>query len=294
MNSSGNIHPSLVATLRLILSSLSCLFFILSVSAQAETWTVIDDINALKFEQCQKDLKTGIFGPHHSEFNSWNHTDKHDEFASLGLDLSHYQIQKNESSDGCSNPVLSGVLVKKFADWNRQHANGFELINPSDFAFKDLKRVILIIKIDKARSSIPSQAEVISHFAGHSDAKTLSKLDKGNINLSIGLYANSENDGRSYNAEKVLAISPLIGFDKWMKVSIPLNELSLYSEENYASTEIPLAGFEQRVIEGVRITAETEDKKVLRNLNGELFRDGKAPPELFKEIGVSLLGFYFE
>jgi hypothetical protein len=235
-----------------------------------------------------------FFGPSQTQYNAWNHTANGDVYSGLAQALEHYDFKLLYAKQPHSTPILDGILVKKLGDWSQQHSTGLEFSPESDIAFKDVKALEMIIAIDPSQSFIPSQSKIKADFGKFTDEKTLQEYAKSEINISLALYAYFSDDTRepSYNAEYLLALAPENHSKGYLSVTIPIEQFRLYTEQNYASTDIQIDDFSDRLVEGIRMMGESSNKKVLRNYNGDIYEAQSPPPELFKEVGISLFGLY--
>ena len=172
------------------------------------------------------------------------------------------------------------VLVKKIADWDRQHSNGFERnILAHGYKFGDIENLVVDIKINSTNTSIPSVASLKTIYASYVSAATIDALDEGKVNLDITLH-----DGANLFGKIIVQLDQETLKDQWVRVTVPMNKVSFYQEINYNRTTKTLADLSNVVIQRMLIVGETKKGAVLR---GDINPWTTSVPETFKEMDLS-------
>ena len=196
----------------------------------------------------------------------------------------------NSSCNGVD--TLNMILVKKIADWDRQHSNGFEKnILASGYKFGDIENLVIDVKINSAKTFIPDVASLKTIYASYiSSASVIDTFEEGKVNIGITLQDNS-NSTTSLNAAVNIQLDQTTLMDKWVRVVIPMKDMKFYSETNYTPTAKTLADLSNVVIKRALFVAETKTNEVLRN---KVTTWNTATPETFKEMDLSFKKIEFQ
>jgi hypothetical protein len=224
-------------------------------------------------------------------FSGWNHATNGvaSEWTNLKNSGATYNYSASAKvNDSCNGTdTMNMVLVKKIADWDHQHANGFERnILAHGYKFGDIESLILDLKINSAKTSIPTVAAIKTTYASYVNATTVDALENGKVNIGITLH-----DGGSLNAAIIIELDQTALADKWVRVTIPMKNLTFYSESNYVRTNKTLAELSNVVIQRGLFVAETNSGAVLR---GNINPWSTSVPETFKEVDLSFKKIEFE
>jgi hypothetical protein len=246
-----------------------------NISQGAKTYSMIADYDAASSNQS------------FSSLSGWNHITASAPWNSLMQAPSAYAFSNSAKADASCNNVdsLQLVLVKKIANWENQHGNGFEhssLIN-NGITFGDVQSITLDLKINSMHTHIPSVASLKTTYASYVSAAVVDALDSGKVNLDITFYEKNSAT-KDYRAKVIMEIDQASMSDKWLRVTIPASALSYYLEDNYNRTNKTQLDLASVVIKGALVTAETKAGIVLRN-NIATWSD--ATPETFKEVDVT-------
>jgi hypothetical protein len=197
----------------------------------------------------------------------------------------------NVSNDNqCWNlSVYNAILVKKYANWDRQHATGLV----SDFSdegvtFGDIKDVILEIKLNSEQTYIPEKMSYLSTYGSYTDVGNLLEMDHGKVNLGITVYGEDDPDQsiETFQGMINLELDQREFSDRWLRIVIPVESFWYFIQKNYENTEKVLKDFLGSHVVGLRINPETHNTKVLRNYIPDTFSE--SIPETYKEEGVSI------
>ncbi|MGC4175283.1 hypothetical protein [Demequina sp.] len=221
----------------------------------------------------------------------WNHINGVGSFETVALEPSQYAITaKNYLPDAtCGNAkTLPVVLAKKTYDWDQQHANGIESQFASDgLTFGAVDAIVLEMRLDAATSSIPQPADYEAAYGDLLTADQLSELDGGKVNLELTLFGSGAAAGDpSMNAGTIIEVDPAAYGDEWIRVVVPREDLTFYTEQNYERTAVADGVNADLVVSGLRINPETSSGNEVRVYVGDAF-DPLAKPELFKEMGMT-------
>lgn len=217
-------------------------------------------------------------------FSGWNHTTNGNatEWTNLKLTGDNYNFNNiAKANSSCNNvSTLDIVLLKKIADWNRQHSNGFECnILAKGYKFGDIKSLVFDLKINTAKTRITTVENIKKMYSNYVNESIVDAMDNGKVNIGITL-----GDNTNLNASIIFQLDQDIVGDKWVRVTIPMDKLSFYQEINYKQTSKTQADFSNVVINRMLIVGETKSGAVLRrNINSW----NANIPETFKEMDVS-------
>lgn len=224
-------------------------------------------------------------------FSGWNHATNGSatEWVNLKNTGSTYNFSTGAKvNDSCNGAdTINIVLVKKVADWDRQHANGFERnILAHGYKFGDIENLVLDLKINSAKTSIASVESLKTTYASYVNAATVDAMDSGKVNIGITLH-----DGGNLNAAIIVELDQSTLKDKWVRVTIPVKNLTFYSEVNYVRTNKTLADLSNVVINRGLFVGETKSGAVLR---GNINPWSASVPETFKEMDISFKKIEFQ
>ena len=179
------------------------------------------------------------------------------------------------------------ILVKKIANWNHQHSNGFECnILAQGYKFGDIENLVFDLKINSAKTKIPSLESIKNTYDNYTKESFVDALDDGKVNISITL-----GDSTNLNATIIIQFDQMTLNDQWIRVTIPVNKLLFYQEINYNRTPKTQENFNNAVISRILIVGETKTGAVLRgNINA--WNDNI--PETFKEMDLSFKKIEFQ
>lgn len=219
-------------------------------------------------------------------FSGWNHSTNENSGRAEWKQLSQVGTTYNYSTTAKMNDSCNGVdtinmvLVKKIADWDMQHSNGFERNFISyGYKFGDVENVVFDIKINSAKTNIPSVESLKTTYASYVNGATVNALEDGKVNVGITLH-----DGNNLNGAIIFQLDQTALSDQWVRVTIPMSKLSFYQEINYNRTSKSLADLSSVVIKRMLVVAETKSGAVLR---GNINPWSSSVPETFKEMDLS-------
>ena len=256
----------------------------IGIGAQAKTFAIFPDYNAGMQNQSLTSLS----------ISGWNHTtngEAKDKWGTLKQPTTTYNFNTNaKANDTCNNvDTINMVLVKKIADWDHQHANGFERnIVAHGYKFGDIENIIVDLKVNSAKTSIPSIESLKTTYADYVDASAIGDLDEGKVNIDLTLF-----DGINLFGKINLQLDQATQADKWVRVTIPMNKVYLYQQINYdpRTTKTP-AEMSNVVIQRITVVGETKNGSVLRGPIGNKWTT--AVPETFKEMDISFKKIEFQ
>lgn len=221
----------------------------------------------------------------------WSHVNGVGSFATVAQPVSAYRITAQNwlPDDTCAGAkTFTTVLAKKTYDWNQQHANGMEASFPTEgVTFADVTDVVLVLRFDPERSHLPDAAELTASYGDLLTPEQLASLDAGEINLELTLFGEGAGQGQPFmNAGTIVAVNPAVAADGWVRVQIPREQLTFYTEDNYVRTEVDSDAWGELLVQGLRINPETASGLTARHFLQESF-DVTAKPELFKEMALT-------
>lgn len=217
-------------------------------------------------------------GTLHPPKSVWNHINNElEEWEGLKKERNAYAISAESVEnilDTTTFATFDAVLVKKYADWHHQHANGFVLA-PSKTSYLQPDKDFLVVEmfLDITKSSIAKKAELFETYLLTKNQQK--EWDRGLANLGLQFFFDNK-----ITASFVLAI-PSNYYNKWIRIEIPLQDFRFLdaNKNTFFSTE-PMQ------IAALNLTAETNNGLVYRNYTKELFTTTSF--NLFKELAVKL------
>ena len=222
----------------------------------------------------------------------WSHIDSSiEEYSALNLQTEEYEISQSnyQEVEGCDRAkIQQAILVVKLSDWTRQHSNGLEALVDNKLNFADMSHVLIDMKINRAKTRIPSREYIKQRYGGLLNESELMDLDTAQVNLGVTLFSERVTDEStdSFNAEYFLSIDQVALGDEWLRILIPLSEFTTFTEKDYIRSGVLWEGYAKQGVYGLRINSETSNGKQLRNILGDQWH--RSIPEIFKEISISL------
>lgn len=243
------------------------------VSTQSKVLTLIGDYNTAN----QNETISGLTG--------WNHATNGSttEWKNLTRAGTEYNFTNMGKADASCNSVdtLNMILVKKYADWDHQHSNGFEShFTSAGITFGQVDNIIIDLKINSAKTKIPSLTTLKTTYSSYTSESAITNLDAGLVTLGFTFY-----DGTNLKASTLIDIDQNLLSDKWLRLNIKMSSLKFYSETNYVQTAKTYDDLKSAVINGMLVVGETKTGSVLR---GNITSWSSSIPETFKEMDVSV------
>ncbi len=254
------------------------------ISAASKTFAIFADYDGGVQNQSLSSLS--ISGWNHSNNDNKNRP----EWAKLQISThATYDFASNAKVNESCNGVdtLNMVLVKKIADWDMQHSNGFERNILSDgYKFGDIENLVFDVKINSAKTTIPTVASLKTTYSSYVNAATVDALEDGKVNIGITL-----GDSTDLAGAIIFQLDQATLSDQWVRVTIPMSKLSFYQEVNYVRAAKTLADFSNVVINRMLVVGETKSGAVLR---GNINPWSSSVPETFKEMDLSFKKIEFQ
>lgn len=263
------------------------------VTAPGNGYSFIGDYNTAQSNQA---LSLG---------NKWNHTVTKPgiEWANtqFAANPSTYNIPANgKANDSCNNvDTLDVVLVKKYANWNEGHSNGFEPNNllSQNINFGKIASIVLDVKVNAARTLVPTQAALIKTYNTDASGKpyltaqnNITAVDNNKVNLAFTLQDNGASTVLS--ASDIIEINQSMFLDQWIRVVIDMSKIKYCSTTNYNCTAKTPTDLANTLISKLTVVAESSSGGVLRgsmpNVTDTQWNSFTVVPETFKEIDVSI------
>lgn len=226
----------------------------------------------------------------------WNHATNGSttEWVNLKNSGTTYNFSSNAKVNSSCNSAdtLDMVLVKKIADWDHQHANGFERnILAHGYKFGDIENLIVDLKVNSAKTSVPSVESLKTIYSSYVDnVSDIESLDEGKVNVDITLH-----DGANLYGKINLQLDQATQADKWVRVTIPMNKVYFYQQINYdPRTTKTQAEMSNVVIQRILVVGETKKGDVLRGSIEKAKKWSTSVPETFKEMDLSFKKIEFQ
>lgn len=235
-----------------------------------------------------------ILGPDDYRVGGWNHINGVGSFSGALLEPRDYAISAEnyvEQPDCGGQRALETVMVKKTYDWDRQHANGIEATFPAEqLTFGSFTDIVLEVRVDGESTAIPSADDLAATYGDLLDPDQLSALDAQQINLELTLFGDGADAGaQTMNAGTIVSIDPDESAGGWVRVAVPRDDLSFYTETDYVRTDLAPDEHGALQIDGLRINPETAEGATVRRLQTEAGDEFEvtAAPETLKEMGLT-------
>jgi hypothetical protein len=220
---------------------------------------------------------------------TWNHINTvSDEWNGVTKAIGNYAVSKQStvfSNSSYKGSVFSSILVKKYGDWEHQHANGY-VIKPlgNDVSIGSVNKIFLDIYYDSELSNIPDLDKIKSVYGHLLSDKQIENWDNGLFNLDIQIQTNNKNTlAMNITLKRKLA-------DKWLRIEVPLKSMQCWNDEK---KHIDYKDIAAETIQAINLTAETKSRFVYRNLDPKNFNI-ETTPKLFKEIAFRIKRFELE
>ncbi|WP_341676604.1 hypothetical protein [Niveibacterium sp. SC-1] len=232
-----------------------------------------------------------LFDDRTDRLSGWSHAGRSPELAEMRLPLARYAVapeSRHPEPDCDGATVFETVLVKKYADWDRQHVNGLEpKFAGQGLRFGQVAALVLELRLRRADSAIPDTQTLAADYGAWLDAAQREAWDGGRANLGLTLFeaGYEEQDSPSFTAARIVEIDPATQADRWLRITVPIAALSTYTEQHWMPTPRALADFAEHEVLGLRINPETRSGQVLRNFRNPLPAEA---PEHFKEMAIEL------
>ncbi|MEJ2418067.1 MAG: hypothetical protein P8Y45_14295 [Exilibacterium sp.] len=234
-----------------------------------------------------------LFDQNSNSLYGWSHiVDNPDNFPGLKQQTDLYRVDGESvtTDNECANiRVFKTVLVKKYDDWDQQHATGLDTRFPEQgITFADVKEIVLEVKINSEQTFIPSLEEYLSTYKPYTGFDELLEMDRGKVNLGVTIFEENADDQNieTFQGSTFLELNQKELADQWLRVVIPAQSLSYFVQLNYENTEKELADYLSNNVVGIRINPETGNGRVLRNYISDTFDENV--PEMYKEMGISI------
>lgn len=237
-----------------------------------------------------RDDAVGLLGAGEYRIGGWNHMLGIGAFETQGHEPRAYTVtpEKYLPAEACGGePVLSVVLASKTYDWDRRHGNGIEAQFPSEnLTFADVTDVVLEFRYDPDASALPGPAALADAYDDLLDAEAARAIDSGDLAFEVTLFGPSA-AGPSVNAGVLIVVDEELAREGWVRVQVPREELTFYTEESYERTVVDPAELDTATVQGLRLVPETTSATVARHAIGDQF-DPQGAPEVFKEMALEI------
>lgn len=220
--------------------------------------------------------------------DTWNHIDDNNSaWDGVTKLASDYGISRtaNGSDVSCNDvATYNSILVKKYGDWDQQHANGYYVNSATAVTFAKLDTLIFDIYYDSALSNLPSTADIKAAYGNLTDEQ-LSEWDDGEFQLNIQL------DDSTGNFHAALNLSLASDYaDKWLRIEAPVSQLEIWRSSGYDSFSSDYDELSTKTFSKVGFVAETKNRAVYRGYDQDGFNIDSTP-KLFKEIAFRVKRF---
>lgn len=253
--------------------------------------------NILNHKPLDKTVKGTIHYLTLSELSGWDHLtlnqmNEDDKVFSFKNKYQDYAIHKNISvNENQTNTQIHTVLLRKIADWDKQHTNGLSLnFEKYQLTFSQLLSLSFTLAIDEGKSFIPSVNSANQHFSIPLHKNTinvnwLNELLAEPPMLKITLVGSDHQDQKIKTPIAQFSY-PILQFNNSQLINIRPLELSYYWQKNYLKAKTDLAQIGDETITGALITLDTANNKTLRSYLSGNDRDNF--PSYIKEMYIEL------
>lgn len=232
-----------------------------------------------------------------SEISGWNHVSYYpEEFKQLRLLSSAYHINATELAlDNQKHLEVSTVLVRKLANWERQHSNGIDInLASKNVTFGNFKALDLGLVINAEKSAIPSVDRAVNHFSAEINANIIAEqwleellVEPAKITFT---FVGQGVDGPQTKTA-IARYSYLVSdVDEAVNLSITQADLAFYWQQNYQQQQSSLSDLSSEKIVGMTVTLDTGNNKTLRQYINEAGQHKFPQPmkELFVELDLTI------
>jgi hypothetical protein len=252
------------------------------VTAPTNGLTIIGDYNTASSNQAIAPTTNGDW-----TWNAWTNTNGtpsawvNTQFAS---NLSTYSVPSSGKANSSCNNVDTAdmLLVKKYADWDQQHANGFDTLSMKNMTFGKVAFIVMDIKVNSARTSLLTQDALVAKYSSYTSEANLRAYDKGYVNLGFTLIGQDT----SLTAFDIIEINQNMFKDQWIRVKIDMSKVKYCSTANYYCTTKTQTELANTSFTKFTVVAETGAGGTLRNITNPTW--STSTPEAFKELDISI------
>ncbi|AJQ96258.1 hypothetical Protein YC6258_04224 [Gynuella sunshinyii YC6258] len=226
----------------------------------------------------------------------WNHiASSATEFANVqfGYDSDKYRVDNSsiQHDTSCEDEfVYKTILVKKYANWDHQHANGLGYDFDQEVAFGQLQDIVIDLKLNSAETHIDHQ-EFLDSYSEIVSQDVLEQIDRGKFNLGIALNGQllPDNTDVSFNGSIIIELDQSELSDQWLRLVIPAEAFTYYTQKGYdkVTDNLSVNDYQTLLLQGIRINPETTSGLVLRHKISSEFENLNVT-EHFKEEGISI------
>lgn len=237
------------------------------------------------------DAAVTVLGDPTWRLGGWSHVTGVGSFASVAHPVATYRITAEHWTPDAScggAKTLATVLVKKTYTWDQQHANGMEASFPTErMAFGDVTDIVLLLRLDPELTRIPTAEDLAAAYGDLLTPEELAQLDAGQVNLELTLFGEGATAEHPFmNAGTIISVDPAQAAAGWVRIQIPREQLTFYTEADYVRTEVGPGAWQDLLVQGLRINPETAQGATVRRLRPDDF-DVHAKSEMFKEMALT-------
>lgn len=201
-----------------------------------------------------------VFSNNTNSISGWSHVGTLVNVSDLQQNSAQaYAVPGATSANSnCNNQNTQDlILVKKYANWDQQHANGIEpSISSSNKTFADIDSIVIELKLNSAKTSIPSASQLQSKFGSVLTSTQLAQLDKSKAAFAVSVL-DPNNNNPDLQAERYIELDPATMADKWLRITIPFDQMELFTTANYYRTSTNLSQHASVVADRLQISPET-------------------------------------
>ena len=268
----------------------------------AATGYTIDSIANCGVDTMMDSNTTAAFKGSTNIISGWSHVSTVAPYDGLAMsgDSALYDVPGVTASDSSCNDMSTQkvVLVKKYANWAQQHSNGIEVsIADQNKTFSDVDKIVFEFKLHSSDSVILSEGELMAIYGDTLTDAQYGELDQGKAVFAVSILAPST--GSKVQTERYIEIDQTALADQWIRVTIPFEEMDMFTGEVWEKGATTLAAQASTVADRIQInpevlgskTASTTYGDVIRNLLGgpnDTDWDALNVPESFKELSISI------
>jgi mono/diheme cytochrome c family protein len=218
---------------------------------------------------------------------------------SLGSNNPLYQVPGVSATDATCNNISTQtmVLVKKYGDWNVQHANGIEIsLANQNQTFADIDNIVIEFKVN-SDSVILSKAELMLKYGTLITDAQYDELDQGKAVFAVSILG--PNTGTNVQAERYIEIDQAVLADQWVRVTIPFAQMDLFTDQVWIKAPTTIAEQASTVADRIQINPDVLGIKTIPTTYGDVIRNllggpddaayaAMNIPESFKELSITV------
>ncbi|GHF01415.1 hypothetical protein GCM10011501_33650 [Thalassotalea profundi] len=242
-------------------------------------------------------MKESSYDVSFNDISGWNHISFFpQEYKQLRLSSAAYHIDATELSLNEEKHLeVSTVLVRKLANWERQHSNGIKVdLASKGVTFGNFKTFDFELLINEKKSELPYVEEAVNHYLSEINAtiikeQWLEELLVEPAKITFTFVGENHNDPQHKTA--TASYSYLVSdIDEVVNLKISQEDLTFSWQQHYQEKAASLGDISSENITAMIVTLDTGNNKTLRHYINEAGQHEYPEniEEYFLELGMTL------